>query len=410
MRGTLFIAALALLASAGAAGAQPGALVIVGGGLSRENAAIHEAFISRAGPDGRIAIVPAASAEPAASAQAFAETLARYGVAASRIDIVKLAVRDDEGTPVVDERTWAQGGADPTEIAKIERAGAIWMTGGDQARLTQTLYDAAGADTPMLAAMRRRLATGAVIGGTSAGAAVMSARMIAGGDSLTAMLAPVLRDGPAEEGALVLARGLGFLPDGIVDQHFGERARLGRLTRALSDPGLARRVGFGIDEDTALVVDLAAQTAAAIGAGSVTVVDATRALLVTRSGGFGADGVRLSLINDGDTVALSTLAVRVAPGKTRIAAGDERYDAPDRDGAGMAAPARSLEDTLGADLLDNSAARALERVSFRADGAGVIWRFAEDAASAAHYGGGRYGVQGVTFSIRPVRVNVRDAR
>lgn len=414
---TLASAMLVLtLMFASSAFANAGSLVIVGGGLSRDNAAIYRAFIDRAAA-GRIVIIPAASAAPAESATAFMDAMESYGVSSDRVDIASIAVIDDPSTREVDESTWARGAYATSEVAKIEAASAIWMTGGDQARLIQTLTASDGGDTPALAAMRERLAAGAVVGGTSAGAAVMSRRMIAHGDALTALLAPLSAPGEdtREDGGepLALARGFGLLSVSLVDQHFGERARLGRLVRALAEQEIEQRVGFGIDENTAMVVDLSARVVTLAGVGALTVLDARRARFATRRGRFSADGLSLHVLTAGDSIALDgALTITPAAAKRRIESGAEAYDHVVSNSVGMAIPSNTLESILGADLLDNSASQAVERASFRADGAGVIYRFAEHADSRAFFGRdetgrGRYTLSGVAFSVRPIQVHVR---
>ena len=121
--------------------------------------------------------------------------------------------------------------ADDVEFSKVlETATAVWFLGGNQNWLAQTYVG-----TKTEARLHGVLARGGVIGGTSAGAAIMSRCMIA--------------DGKTEP---TLSTGFGFLPGTIVDQHFRKRNRLERLMRALQlRPGT---VGIGIDEGTALIV------------------------------------------------------------------------------------------------------------------------------------------------------------
>ena len=264
-----------------------GSLIIVGGGLSADNEEIYRAFITRAN-GGKIAIIPSASGEPQASFDSFAANLVRHGVDPLRILQVKIAEADDPVT-AVDESAWASNGDNVAEIAKIDQADAIWFTGGDQAR-TYRLLTHAGDDRPMLAAIRKKLAAGAVIGGTSAGAAIMGSGMIVCGDPVRAS-EPVSRnpsDCAEEEGRsepLVLGSGLGFLKGYVVDQHFSQRARLPRLVRAAMC-GAGR--GIGIDEDTAIIVDLQTRHAHVFGSGGVSVVVSKRPApkCEVRSGSF----------------------------------------------------------------------------------------------------------------------------
>jgi cyanophycinase len=268
------LATLTLLFAAPLA-AKEGSLVIVGGGLSADNVEIYRAFIDRA-RGGSIAIIPSASGEPQASLDAFAANLLLHGVARSRIRGVKLAMVDDPAT-AADEAGWASNASDRTEIAKIEKAGAIWFTGGDQARTMQLLKQRSK-DTPMLAAIRQRLKDGAVVGGTSAGAAIMGTGMIVCGDPKRALeplgksladCAPVAGKGEP----IVLGSGLGFLEGYVVDQHFAERGRAPRLHRAHA---CGAGWGMGIDEDTAMVVDLAEWRAHVIGKGKVMTIEKPR--------------------------------------------------------------------------------------------------------------------------------------
>lgn len=136
----------------------------------------------------------------------------------------------------------------------IEQASAIFLTGGNQLRLSTLL-----GGTPLEAALHRACRRGSVIAGTSAGAAALSAIMIASGHG-----------GPTPRSSqLHMTPGLGFTDRLIFDQHFRQRDRLGRLIYAISlHP---RILGAGIDENTAAV--LQDNTLSVIGANAVTIVD-----------------------------------------------------------------------------------------------------------------------------------------
>ena len=244
----------ALLGACATTGPQPpGTLTIVGGGLSADNAEVWEAFIDTARGDGPIVVIPAASGYPDESAENAAAAMALYGVAPSRVRTARLAVMDDPTTDSVDESQWSAHASDPETVALLRSASAFWFTGGDQRRITNLLLD-----TPALAAVREAHARGAGVGGTSAGAAMMSDPMITGG----------FRDGDESE-PLTLGPGLGFLLGALVDQHFSERNRLWRLREAVGQhPG---RTGLGIDEDTALVGRAAGLRV--VGRGTVTVFE-----------------------------------------------------------------------------------------------------------------------------------------
>ena len=228
------LAAAALLLLGACAAPEPGTLTIVGGGLSDDNADVWGAFLDSAKARGDILIIPAASGYPAESGASAKAAMVANGMDAARIRVLPLAVMDDPTTQDVDESLWRANAADPELAARIEDAAAIWMTGGDQRRITELLLG-----TPALDALRLAHRGGAGVGGTSAGAAVMSDPMITGG----------FRDGEESE-PLTLAPGLGLLPDAIIDQHVAERGRLWRLREAVErHPYL---LGIGIDEDTAV--------------------------------------------------------------------------------------------------------------------------------------------------------------
>lgn len=146
---------------------------------------------------------------------------------------------------------------DPVLAATVLNATGIFMTGGDQSRLASIL-GGSEVGKAMHRAFKRR---GACIAGTSAGASAISEHMVAGG-----------RKGVhPKKGMLNLVPGLGLLDRVIIDQHFSQRHRLGRLLSIVAqNPFL---LGVGIDENTAIVVepDMDLQV---IGAGAVTIVDA----------------------------------------------------------------------------------------------------------------------------------------
>lgn len=256
-----------------------GTLVIVGGGLQPENRAVFEAFVGAMPHRGKVVIIPAASASPASSAHSFSADLQRYGVGQERVAVFPLAVRDDESTPDVDESNWRDNAWDTGLVAALGEPAGFWFTGGDQIRIVEAMTRNQSEASPLLELIRERLAAGAMVGGTSAGAAIMGRHMIAGGNSPTALLEPVIHNytssDEVEEGRLLLTAGAAFLPQGLIDQHFISRPRLGRLVRALDETGEC--FGYGIGEDTAMVVDLDTWQATVLGSGVVTLVDISNA-------------------------------------------------------------------------------------------------------------------------------------
>ena len=143
----------------------------------------------------------------------------------------------------------------PEYIEHLDDATGIFITGGNQLRLSTIL-----GGTPVAQKIRRRNASGIHVAGTSAGAAIMPEHMIAGGSTGLA---------PQADG-VNLAPGLGLTNAVIIDQHFSQRDRLGRLLAAVSyNPFM---MGVGIDEDTAIFIS-PDQVFEVEGSGTVTIID-----------------------------------------------------------------------------------------------------------------------------------------
>ncbi|CAI9399041.1 MULTISPECIES: cyanophycinase [Aestuariimicrobium] len=149
---------------------------------------------------------------------------------------------------------------DPALVERIDRATGVFMTGGNQLKLTAVITG-----TPVGQAILRAHERGAVVGGTSAGCSILAEHMIAFG---AAGPTPKQRMGQ-------MAGGLGLVPGVILDQHFAQRNRYGRLLALVAQsPSL---LGLGVDEDTAAVfTDDGLMTV--VGRGAVTIVDGSHAI------------------------------------------------------------------------------------------------------------------------------------
>ncbi len=252
-----------------------GHLLIVGGGEQSDD--LVRRFVDLAGGAGkaRIAVIPMASEEAQATGDEKAEQLREFGAEALVFNLSR-AEADDSAT-----------------AARFGGITGIWFCGGDQARLAPILYD-----TPVLAAMQRRFRDGAVIGGTSAGAAIMSDSMLTGNQRRPDSLGYYGDEYPAiARETIEVVRGLGFLHGAIVDQHFIRRERHNRLLSAvLERPSL---VGVGIDEGTALEIG-ADGVWHVVGASAVVIYDA-RSARITQGGAahLGASGIRLQIVPSG---------------------------------------------------------------------------------------------------------------
>lgn len=218
----------------------PGVLVIIGGAEDRsEDGTILREFVRLAGGrSAKIVVLTAATSEPIEAGETYLDVFNQLG--ADTVWAVDTREPDDANHI---DAVWAIG-----------EATGIFFTGGDQARIVERIKG-----TLLEDAIRKRHLEGAVIAGTSAGAAIMPEVMIVRGDSETSPRADAVTLGP----------GLGFVSGIVVDQHFAERGRLGRLlTALLLQPDT---IGVGVDENTALIV--CGDEFEVLGEGAVTIVD-----------------------------------------------------------------------------------------------------------------------------------------
>ena len=268
-----------------------GSLVIAGGGMGERSLEVRRAFLERC-LSGPIGVIGAASSDSVGSARRGASAL-------NEVVGGQLAVAlpfDSKESALAD---------DPAAVAMLESCGGLWFTGGSQARILEALRPG-GRESAAWLACQALLDRGGVIGGSSAGAAMMSDPMIRRGRSESAM-----SFGASSEG-VEIGQGMGFFPWGLVGQHFLERGRFGRMIVALSET--QTRLGWGIDEDSAILVDRATGWVEVIGANGLALFDMTE--LRVSAGRW--DGVSLSLLGDGDRVNAMTAEVVAAPGSSSL--------------------------------------------------------------------------------------------
>ncbi|GBF07958.1 cyanophycinase [Deinococcus aerius] len=220
-------------------GAQPGGtLIIIGGHEAKEGRREILREVARRVRGGRLVIATVASHEPEGYFEGYQGGFEGLGVG----DLVELYVED---------RTEALG---EDKLGLLDGATGVFFTGGDQLRITSQI-----GDTPLEARIRQVYEAGGVIAGTSAGASAMCETMLVKGHSKESY----------RIGDLAMAPGLGLIRGVIIDQHFAERGRMGRLLGAVAQN--PRVLGIGIDEDTAIVVE--GGHFRVIGSGAVYVAD-----------------------------------------------------------------------------------------------------------------------------------------
>src|SRR3954447_17252981 len=202
-----------------------GPLIVIGGAEDRAGEArILRAFVQTAGgAKGRVVVVTVASGEAAAVGAEYVAAFRRLG--AKDVHTLDIATRKQA--------------CDPGLLDVLDGAVTVFFTGGDQMRITSLL-----GGTPVYQRVHDIYNAGGVIAGTSAGASVMCETMMVSGDG---------DESHRLEDALQLSPGLGLIGDVIIDQHFAERGRMGRLLGAVCQN--PRILGLGIDENTAVVVE-----------------------------------------------------------------------------------------------------------------------------------------------------------
>ena len=223
-------------------GEERGWIVPIGGAEEKQNdARILERFVDLCGGrDAEIVVIPTASQ--------LADTGSRYEAIFNDLGARRVTAMD------FDTRRDAEEG---NRLERIEQASGIFFTGGNQLRISTLL-----GGTSVARLIRTLNAQGVHVGGTSAGASILSEHMIAFGKEGSSPTA----------GSVRLAPGLGLTNRFVIDQHFRQRDRLGRLLAALAYNPFA--IGIGLDEDTAAFIR-PDNTLEVEGSGAVTVVDAS---------------------------------------------------------------------------------------------------------------------------------------
>jgi len=269
--------------------------MIIGGAEDklRKRAILKEFVALSGGPEARIAVVPTASSIGAEVTEVYEAVFRSLGAA--------------EVVPVSPESREQAHAADLVD--RLDRSTGVFLTGGNQLKLSAIV-----SGTPVGAAIVAAHHRGAVVAGTSAGASIQSSHMVAfGGPGTT-----------PKQRMTQVAAGLGLLEDAVVDQHFDQRNRYGRLLMIVSQS--PQLLGIGVDEDTAAVVteEDGRRLMRVLGRGSVTVFDPARmvtdAFEAKRSSPLLASGVVLHVLPEGSLFDLGARAL--VPRASAVAAED----------------------------------------------------------------------------------------
>ena len=372
--------------------APQGSLVIVGGALRADNAAVWERIVRLAGGTAaRIAVFASASANPAQAAKFNMDLLNRYGADAFFIPVaVKLAGTD-----------YLAAADDPALAASVRQAGGAYFAGGDQGRITRALRRPDGSNSLVLDALWDMYRRGGVIAGSSAGAAIMSSTMF---DAPKAVLA-TLKQGVAD--GREIAPGLGFIGDDVfVDQHLLVRGRFARMLPAMLKKGY--KLGLGIDENTAMVVG-PGRDVEVIGYKGALLIDLASA--TTAPGAFNLANAKVSYLDSGDRFNIASGVFTPAPdksaGKLNPAAPSYREPLFNADILGNTA----VVDLMGK-LIDSDQPEAIGVTlgSPRSDepDLGFEFRFSRAGDSVGYLSAASeaYSVYNVRLDIRPIRIRL----
>ena len=244
-----------------------GYIVPVGGAEDKDsNPVILRRFVELAGGDGaRIAVIPTASRLDD-TGERYVGLFRELGAGDARS--LEFKVRED-----ADNAEW---------LAYLRDATGVFLTGGNQLRISTIL-----GGTDVARAIRTINARGVPVGGTSAGAAILSEHMIAFGKS----------GATPRAGMVSLAPGFGLTNRVVIDQHFRQRDRIGRLLAALAYNPFA--VGIGLDEDTAAFID-GDNVIEVRGSGAITIVDASK-----------LEHSSIADADDGDSISMTGITLHI---------------------------------------------------------------------------------------------------
>tara|TARA_B100002003_G_scaffold207121_1_gene201253 strand:- start:135 stop:980 length:846 start_codon:yes stop_codon:yes gene_type:complete len=278
--------------SRGNTDADRGFIIPIGGAVSkRKNPIILEKFVKLCGGDKAVITVIPTATKLEENGEIFTNLFTEMG--ASDVFSIDIKKRSDC--------------SNENYLSKLMKSTGVFISGGNQLRLSTIL-----GGTPVAKAIRRLNADGVHIAGTSAGAAIMPEHMISGGRS----------GGTPTPKSVSLSPGLGLTNSVVIDQHFRQRDRLGRLLAAIAySPFLT---GVGIDENTAIFID-PDNTFSVEGSGAVTIVDpskmnATSASTAGRNDAINITDIKLHILASGSKYDLNTHTAKVMDFDTVLSA------------------------------------------------------------------------------------------
>lgn len=300
-----------------------GNLVLVGGGLKDDNAAVYNKIVTMAGGRGvaKIGIITAASIPPSQDPDAGTSNASNSEAnAAYYANLFKTTYGAADAQFIPIDLDKIANNSSQTVVNQINSMTGFFIGGGDQSRLVQCFQKADRTDSPALAALRSKLLGGTVVAGSSAGTAITAKiPMITGGESYNALKYGSYTTVSGDDLSYDAKGGFGFFHEGLIDTHFSERGRQGRIIRLAADTG--KTMAYGVDENTALVVTNTGETNSkmeVIGQNGAFIFDLSSAVKGTYNSYWKIDNVKASYLTTGDVYTPSTKAVTFASYKTNL--------------------------------------------------------------------------------------------
>ena len=413
LAGAAALTATALARPVLAADPKVGSLVIVGGALRFADPVVWTRMVELAGgPGAKVAVMPTASGNPKKNGGLVVDAFKRYGADPVLIPLSLNAKR-------MDDLDYKEIRKDPKWVEAVKGAKLVYFIGGTQERIVKALFEDDGSRSPMLQAVFDVYESGGVVGGSSAGAAIMSDPMFRDAQNVFQVLRNGARYWDVMQGdppnGEETTRGLGLMPKGwFVDQHFLIRGRLARTLVVMRDRKFPH--GIGVDENTAVVVT-GGREAEVIGYRGALVVDMSKATSDAAQTLFNIKDVRLSYLDRGDRIDLETLAITPSPEK----AGDLKIDPNAADFDPYFTDdewhANILGNTTVVDLMSNlidNKQKEVIALAFTGNPAidhqdtGWEFKFYKGADSVGYYtgafGGEDYSVYNIHLDVRPIKM------
>ena len=257
---------------------QRGYLIAIGGG-KRPEIALEKFIQLSGGNDSKIVIIPNASEEPKETCETILNELGELGCT----NMTVLNFDNKEAS-------------DPNIIEILNNADGLYFTGGDQEKLMRSLKDSKAIEI-----IRRKFNSGMTVCGTSAGSAVMSDIMITGTDNFTDIESEMFAS--IKKNMVETDKGIGFINNVVIDQHFIKRKRFNRLISLILEKPFLK--GLGIDENTAVIIDKY-NNVSVVGDGTITLIDCGKCIGITtdKNNNLKAENIKINIYSGGDKFKL----------------------------------------------------------------------------------------------------------